>query len=92
MADEVLRTVTASRSLRAGALARVEHFAEGRAAQVLHVGAYADEAATIARLHGFISDHGGRLVGRHHEIYLSDPRRTAPDRLRTIIRQPFDDD
>jgi len=92
MADEVLRTVTTHKNLRAGALARVEHFAEGRAAQLLYIGSYADETATIARLHGFITDHGGRLVGRHHEIYLSDPRNTAQDKLRTIIRQPFDDD
>ncbi len=62
---------------------------DGESAQILHVGPYAEEAATIARLHGFIKDKGYHLGGRHHEIYLSDPRRTAPEKLKTIIRQPI---
>src|SRR3712207_179013 len=49
---------------------RLERYAEGRAAQVLHVGPYAAEGPTIARLHGFIAASGGRLTGTHHEIYL----------------------
>ncbi len=68
---------------------RFEEFAEGRCAQLLHVGPYADEGPVIAGLHEFIHGLGGELTGRHHEIYLGDPRRTAPERLRTIIRQPF---
>jgi hypothetical protein len=68
---------------------RFEPFEEGRAAQILHLGPYAGEAETIARLHTFIEARGGRRSGKHHEIYLSDPRRTAPDRLKTLIRQPF---
>ncbi len=71
---------------------RLERFAEGRCAQIMHVGPYAAEGPTIERLHRFIEDHGYRFDGRvqkHHEIYLGDPRRTAPERLRTIIRQPF---
>jgi hypothetical protein len=67
---------------------RLERFREGRAAQILHVGPFADEPATIARLHGFIQASGLRAAERHHEIYLSDVRRTPPERLRTIIRQP----
>jgi hypothetical protein len=67
---------------------RLERFREGRVAQVLHIGPFADEPPTIARLHGFIAEHGLRPTGRHHEIYLSDLRRTAPERLRTILRQP----
>jgi hypothetical protein len=65
---------------------------EGHAAQVLHVGPYTEEAPTIAGLHAFIDAQGGRydgLVQKHHEIYLSDMRRTAPEKLKTIIRQPF---
>jgi hypothetical protein len=83
---------------RAGAAARAPvdalqavrraRLAEGRAAQVLHVGPYAAEGRTIARLHAFIRDRRLVPAGAHHEIYLSDPRRTAPERLRTIIRQP----
>lgn len=62
---------------------------EGRCLQTLHVGPYADEAPTLARLHGEVMpDRGLTWNGRHHEIYLGDPRRTAPERLRTILRQP----
>lgn len=66
----------------------LERFAEGRCAQVLHRGPYAEEGPTVARLHRFIAEQGLVLTGRHHEIYLGDPRRTAPERLRTILRQP----
>jgi hypothetical protein len=61
---------------------------EGRCAQTLHVGPYADELATVELLHGALADAGYRPGGLHHEIYLGDPRRSAPERLRTILRQP----
>jgi hypothetical protein len=61
---------------------------DGLSAQVLYVGPYADEGPTIKRLHEFIKESGCRLHGRHREIYLGDPRRSAPDKLKTIIRQP----
>jgi hypothetical protein len=64
-------------------------FTEGQSAQILHVGPYADEAPTIARLHTFIKEKGYHFGGKHHEIYLSDPRRTAPEKLKTILRQPI---
>jgi hypothetical protein len=67
---------------------RAEQFREGQAAQVMHVGPYAAERPTIERLHAFIAEQGLTPVGRHHEIYLGDPRRTAPEKLRTILRQP----
>jgi hypothetical protein len=76
------------RPLPAAALVRLERFAEGRAAQVMHVGPYAEEAPTIARLHEFVAEQGYELHGRHHEIYLGDPRRTAPERLKTVLRHP----
>jgi len=69
---------------------RYEPYAEGLAAQILYFGPYADEAPTIERLHQFATDGGCQLRGKHHEIYLSDPRRTAPERLRTVIRQPME--
>jgi len=69
---------------------RLEDFREGLAAQVIHLGPYSAEAPTIIRLHEFIEKQGYRLVGRHHEIYLGDPRRSAPERLRTLIRQPIE--
>lgn len=61
---------------------------EGAAYQVLHVGPYDAEGPTIAALHRAIADAGLALRGAHHEIYLGDPRRSAPERLRTILRQP----
>lgn len=71
-------------------LLRFDGYSEGAAAQVLHVGPYADEGPTIKRLHDSIEERGFKLGGRHHEIYLSDPRRAAPERLKTIIRQPVE--
>lgn len=73
---------------------RLERFREGRAAQVMHIGPYAAEAPTIERLHAFIRERGHTFDGRvqkHHEIYLGDPRRARPEKLRTVIRQPFVD-
>jgi len=67
---------------------RLERFEEGLAAQIMHVGPYSAEAPTIERLHAFVEEQGYALLGRHHEIYLGDPRRTAPERLKTIIRHP----
>ena len=70
--------------------ARLVIWHEGRCAQTLHVGAYAAEGPTIALLHTKIAAAGYRPRGRHHEIYLGDPRRTAPERLRTILRHPVE--
>ncbi len=67
---------------------RLFGFREGRCVQVLHVGPYDQETPTIEALHAFAATNGVQPTGRHHEIYLSDPRRVAPDKLRTIIRQP----
>lgn len=89
--DRARAEAARKKDLPALAALRLETFHEGRAAQILHLGPYADEGPTIARLHAFIAARGGRLSGRHHEIYLGDPRRTAPERLKTLIRQPFAD-
>jgi hypothetical protein len=93
--EELFRTVASelrrTKKLEAIAEIRLEPFAEGLAAQILHVGPYSTEEATIATLHAFIAEQGLHFDGRyqkHHEIYLSDPRRAAPDKLRTIVRQP----
>ncbi|RLI10281.1 hypothetical protein DRO42_01765 [Candidatus Bathyarchaeota archaeon] len=68
----------------------LETFDEGLSAQIMHVGPYSEEGPTIERLHAFIAENGYRPRGLHHEIYLSDPRRTPPERWRTIIRQPVE--
>lgn len=68
---------------------RFESFIEGRCVQMMHTGPFSAEGPNIARVHAFIAEQGAQRIGRHHEIYLSDFRRTAPDKLKTVIRQPF---
>ncbi len=68
---------------------RFECYAEGLSAQIMYFGPFADEGPTIQRLHEFIRESGHQLRGKHHEIYLSDLRRTAPEKLKTVIRQPL---
>lgn len=90
-AELVDEAMTAARRKGLPALDRIrfERFAEGRCAQILHVGPYDDEAPTIARMHReYLPAQGLAPRGRHHEIYLSDARRTEPARLRTVLRQP----
>lgn len=68
---------------------RFEELAEGLCVQTLHIGSYDHEGPVLERMHRqFIPENGLRMTGRHHEVYLSDPRRISPDRLRTILRQP----
>ena len=68
---------------------RLERWREGASIQIMHVGPYATEPATIAVLEVFAGEHGHRLHGRHHEIYLGDPRRAKPEKLKTILRHPI---
>jgi hypothetical protein len=68
---------------------RFESYQEGLSAQILYFGAYADEGPTISRMHKFIAEKGYQRAGKHHEIYLGDPRRTAPEKLKTVLRQPI---
>jgi len=66
----------------------LETYHEGLAVQILHIGPYDDEGLTIARMHAFIGENGCEPAGKHHEIYLSDPRKAAPEKLKTVLRQP----
>ncbi len=68
---------------------RFDSYHEGQAAQIMHIGPFAEEGPTIERIHQFIVENGYGLSGKHHEIYLSDFRRAAPQNLMTVIRQPF---
>jgi hypothetical protein len=68
--------------------ARLEPFDEGLCVQTMHIGPYSTEPESVARLDTFAKENGYRMVGRHHEIYMGDPRRAAPSKLRTIIRHP----
>jgi len=67
---------------------RYERYHEDLSVQIMYLGAYADEGPTIARMHEFIRENGYDFNGKHHEIYLGDPRRTAAEKLKTVIRQP----
>ncbi|MHC4716911.1 MAG: GyrI-like domain-containing protein [Planctomycetota bacterium] len=89
--DTVARTAAQLRrkkGLDAFERLRLERLAEGPSAQLLHVGPYSEEGASIERLHEFIRAEGYAPRGKHHEIYMSDARRVAPERLKTILRQP----
>jgi len=86
--DTALADVRKKKSLPGVERLRLEEFAEGHCAQVLHIGPFSEEGPTIARLHEFI-DAKGMRVGKHHEIYLSDIRRAEPSRWKTILRQPM---
>ena len=86
---EVSETVCKKKVLPGLERIRFEPYEEGRAAQILHVGPFSEEGPTIRKVHDYIHGLGGTLKGKHHEIYLSDIRRAAPEKWKTIIRQPF---
>ena len=71
---------------------RFETLREGLCVQIMHVGPYSEEPASLEKMHTFLRENGCSLLNdethRHHEIYLSDPRRTAPERLKTVLRLP----
>jgi hypothetical protein len=73
---------------------RLEFFEEGLCAQIMHIGPYATEPATMARMQEFLKENGYQdcvgLGGKHHEIYLGDPRRSDPAKLKTVLRHPIE--
>lgn len=89
MIDAVIAKVARKKAPKALGQLRVEVLEEGRAVQILHVGSYDDEGPVLEKMHRvFIPQSGLTMVGKHHEIYLSDPRKVAAERLKTILRQP----
>lgn len=68
---------------------RYGKYAEGTVVQVLYFGSYSEEGPTIEKMHEFAKNQGYKLDGKHHEIYIGDPRKTKPENLRTVIRQPL---
>lgn len=90
--ERAIEQVAKKKNPKALGKLRFESYREGRSAQVMYVGPYSEEGPAIQDLHKFIKEQGGELEKsdkHHHEIYLSDPRRTDPSKLRTIIRQPY---
>jgi hypothetical protein len=68
---------------------RLERFREGLSMQTMHIGPYAEEPRTIEKMKAFAQENGYSFRGKHHEIYFGDPRRTKPERLKTVLRQPI---
>lgn len=89
LVDEATQEVQRKKKLPALPLVRFEAFTEGKAAQTLHIGPFSEEGPTIEKVHAFIESNGSQLRGKHHEIYLSDIRRAAPEKWKTIVRQPM---
>ena len=89
MVEEAMKVAARKKRPVSLPLVRFEAFKEGKAVQTMHIGPFSHEGPAIERLHAFIKQSGSRITGKHHEIYLSGLRRTAPDKLKTIIRQPM---
>jgi hypothetical protein len=81
-------TLVNKRRLDAAADVRLERLEEGACVEAVHIGPYGTEAGTLELMHAFMIESKFRPAGAHHEIYLSDPRRTPPQKLRTLLRQP----
>jgi len=90
-ADAAIAAAMKKKPLPALGRLRVEQLEEGRVAQTMHIGPYDDEGPALRRLHEeFLPENGLRPTGKHHEIYLGDPRKTPPEKLKTILRQPVE--
>jgi len=87
--QRVVEQVEKKKSPPALSKMRFETLHEGLSAQIMHIGPYSAEGPTVEKLHAFVREKGYVLAGKHHEIYLSDPRRAAPEKMKTIIRQPI---
>lgn len=94
MIKQAMGEVEAKKNPEALSKMRFESLEEGLSAQIMHIGPYSEEGPTVEKLHNFIHENGyefdgSKLGEKHHEIYLSDMRRTKPERLKTIVRQPM---
>lgn len=93
MVERALEEVEKKKNLPSLSGIRFESLHEGLSAQIMHLGPYSEEEPTIRKLHNFIEEKGYEFDGtihgeKHHEIYISDVRKTKPEKLKTIIRQP----
>lgn len=89
MFQDALEQVTKKRPNPALSRMRLERFAEGTCMQIMHLGPYSEETHTIEKMNDFARSNGYTLCGKHHEIYLGDPRRAKPEKLKTILRHPI---
>jgi len=86
--NRAIEQVKVKKNLPALSKIKFKSFHEGLSAQLMYIGPYSDEGPTIEKLHSFIKGKGYELRGKHHEIYLSDPNKSSPEKLKTVIRQP----
>ena len=89
MVLEATKNVKAKKNPASLPLVRFEPFEEGKVAQIMHIGPFSEEGPTVEKVHSFIEENESQRIGKHHEIYLSDIRRAAPEKWKTIIRQPM---
>ena len=89
MVVEAVNQVRVKKNPTSLPLVRFESINEGKVAQIMHIGPFSEEGPTVQKLHSFIEDSGKKIIGKHHEVYLSDIRRAAPEKWKTIIRQPM---
>jgi hypothetical protein len=91
MIDRAMEELEKKKDIPARSKVRLETFKEGETVQIMHIGPYGEaEAPAVNKLHEYIEKEGYQLRGKHHEIYISDMRRTKPEKLKTVIRQPFE--
>jgi hypothetical protein len=89
MVDAAIADVTQKKDLPALEKLRFESYHEGLSVQTFYIGPYSEEGPTIASMHAHVEAEGYSLRGKHHEIYLNDARKTTPEKLKTVIRQPI---
>ena len=89
LVDKAIEDVRRKKKLTALGEVRFAPLIEGTCAQIMHIGPFTAEGPTIERLHKFIADAGRKLIGKHHEIYLSDIRKADQEKWKTVIRQPM---
>ncbi len=87
--NEAVEQVRKKKNPAALAKVRFESYLEGKAAQIMHLGPFSEEGPTIEKVHRFIEENGFKRTGKHHEIYLSDIRKAAPEKWKTVVRQPM---
>jgi hypothetical protein len=90
MVQAALQQLKEKKDSPALARLRLESFQEGLCVQIMHVGPYSEEPRSLERMQAFADEHGYVYRGKHHEIYMGDPRRAKPDKLKTILRHPVE--
>ncbi|HET7673763.1 MAG TPA: GyrI-like domain-containing protein [Candidatus Saccharimonadales bacterium] len=86
--DEAVNELVEKKKTEIYKKARLENMHEGCCAQILHIGPYDQQMKSLEKLYKFVADNGYEIYGRHHEIYMNDPNRNPPEKLKTVLRYP----